>query len=434
MAATPADKLSELRQYRRAQGLCDRCAEKWFRGHKCPPTVQLHAIQELWDLLDLDELPESPAESQTEQVLLALSHDAQRGSQGIKTIQFNGVVHGRLVVVLVDSGSSSSFLAASVADQLPHLQTTPVTAIVKTANGQLLHCSNAILGCQFTIAGHQFSHDLKILHLDSYDLILGMDWLEKYSPMHIHWRSKWISLPYQDSTILLQGMNTSVESEMVFQLLPDDSSDSSMSEALVPPDIAALLKEFPSVFAEPSSMPPIRSCDHTIPLVSGASSVNIRAHRYPPTLKDKIERQVREMLDKGFIQPSTSPFSSPVLLVQKKDGTWRFCVDYHYLNAMTVKSVYPIPVFDQLVNELGSAAWFSILDLHSGYHQIRLQAGEEFKTAFSTHARHYEFTVVPFGLSGAPGTFQGAMNSTLASLLRKCVVVFFDDILVYSRT
>jgi hypothetical protein len=162
--------------------------------------------------------------------------------------------------------------------------------------------------------------------------------------------------------------------------------------------------------------------------------VNIRAYRYPPTLKDEIERQVRDMFDKGFIQPSTSPFSSPVLLVRKKDGTWRFCVDYRYLDAMTLKSVYPIPVFDQLVDELGLAKWFSILDLHSGYHQIRLRAGEEFKTAFSTHAGHYEFTVVPFGLSGAPGTFQGAMNATLAPLLWICVVVFFDDILVYSRT
>lgn len=151
-------------------------------------------------------------------------------------------------------------------------------------------------------------------------------------------------------------------------------------------------------------------------------------------MKDEIERQARGMLDKGFIQPSLSSFSSPVLLVRKKDGSWRFYVDYRYLNAMTLKSVYPIPVFDQLVDDLGSASWFSILDLHSGYHQIRLKSGEEFKTAFSTHAGHYEFTVVPFGLPGGPGTFQGAMNSTLVPLLQKCVVVFLDDILIYSSS
>lgn len=120
--------------------------------------------------------------------------------------------------------------------------------------------------------------------------------------------------------------------------------------------------------------------------------------------------------------------------MRKKDGTWHFCVDYHYLNALTVKSIYPIPIFDQLVDELGQASWFSILDLYSGYHQIRLQPSEEFKIAFSTHAGHYEFTVVLFGLSGAPGTFQGAMNCTLAPLLRRCVIVFFDDILVYNTT
>lgn len=274
--------------------------------------------------------------------------------------------------MLVDSGSSTSFLAASIASQLPHIQCSPIQPSVKIANGQLLRCVSVIPSCQFSIEGHQFQHNLRILHLDSYDLILGMDWLELYSPMQVHWKSKWISLPYRGSTIMLQGLTTSSDTDMFFQLVSADSPESSNNDVQYPPEIAALLDEFPSVFSAPTSLPLARSCDHVIPLVSGASPVNIWAYRYPPTLKDEIERQVWDMLNKGFIQPSSSPFSSPVLLVRKKDGSWSFCVDYLYLNALTVKSVYPIPIFDQLVDDLGHAPWFSILDLHSGYHQIRL--------------------------------------------------------------
>ena len=174
---------------------------------------------------------------------------------------------------------------------------------------------------------------------------------------------------------------------------------------MLPIEVEELLQQYNHLFAKPTSLPPARSADHTIPLVPGAQPVKVRPYRYSPIQKTEIEKQLKEMLAQGVIRPSTSSFASPVLLVRKKDGTWQFCIDYRHLNAITVKHKHPMPVVDELLDELAGSKWFTKLDFRLGHHQICMATGEEYKTAFRTHHGLFEFLVMPFGLTNAPATF-----------------------------
>ena len=180
---------------------------------------------------------------------------------------------------------------------------------------------------------------------------------------------------------------------------------------VMPNEIRRVMQEFSAVFQAPTGLPPRRDYDHSIVLKEGAAISNIRPYRYPYYHKTEIEKIVNEMLQAGIIQHSVSPFCSLIILVKKKDGRWGFSVDYRALNKVIIPDKFPIPVIEELLNDLGEAKIFTKLEL--GYHQLHMSEEDVPKTAFRTHEGHYEFLVMPFGLTNAPSTFQAQMTNPL---------------------
>jgi hypothetical protein len=160
----------------------------------------------------------------------------------------------------------------------------------------------------------------------------------------------------------------------------------------------------------------------------------LKPYRYPQVQKAEIERQVQALLETGFIRESASSYAAPLVLVMKKDGSWRCCTDFRKLNAFTVKNKFPMPLIEDLLDELQGACYFTKLDLKCGYNQVRMEEQDIHKTAFQTHNGHYEWVVLPFGLCNAPATFQSLMNDIFRQHLRRFILVFFDDILFYTKT
>ncbi|GJV50579.1 putative reverse transcriptase domain-containing protein [Tanacetum coccineum] len=195
-----------------------------------------------------------------------------------------------------------------------------------------------------------------------------------------------------------------------------------------------VVREFPEVFPEDlPGLPPVRQVEFQIDLIPRAAPVARAPYRLAPSEMQELSNQLQELSDRGFIRPSTSPWGAPVLFVKKKDGSFRMCIDYRELNKLTVKNRYPLPRIDDLFDQLQGSSVYSKIDLRSGYHQLRVRDEDIPKTAFRTRYGHYEFQVMPFGLTNAPAVFMDLMNRVCKPYLDKFVIVFIDDILIYSR-
>jgi hypothetical protein len=193
--------------------------------------------------------------------------------------------------------------------------------------------------------------------------------------------------------------------------------------------------EYPDVFPEElPGMPPDREVEFVIEIMPGTAPISKRPYRMPPNELRELKEQLKVLLDKGFIRPSSSPWGCPALFVKKKDDSLRMCVDYRPLNEVTVKNKYPLPRIDILFDQLSGACYFSKIDLRLGYHQIKIRQEDIPKTAFSTRYGLYEYTVMSFGLTNAPAYFMYLMNSIFMEELDIFVVIFIDDILIYSKT
>ncbi|GJX33220.1 putative reverse transcriptase domain-containing protein [Tanacetum coccineum] len=195
-----------------------------------------------------------------------------------------------------------------------------------------------------------------------------------------------------------------------------------------------IVRDFPEVFPEDlPGLPLTRQVEFQIDLVPGAAPVARAPYRLAPSEMKELSEQLKELSYKGFIRPSSSPWGAPVLFVKKKDGSFRMCIDYRELNRLTVKNRYPLPRIDDLLDQLQGSSVYSKIDLRSGYHQLRVREEDIPKTAFRTRYGHYEFQVMPFGLTNAPAVFMDLMNRVCKPYLDKFMIVFIDDILIYSK-
>ena len=397
--------------------------------------------------------------------------DSSSKTQRRRTLELAARIGRRPLRVLVDSGSTGNYIdARECAARRMKIEAEDKPEELKMADGTVVKMEGRVQ-LKLKCGGYRGNVSARVFPNMNKQMILGIPWLSKENP-HIDWTQAavvmkkgqdWISLPLaksqqQDpvhlateiSATRLDKMLKRKEVERAFlgiiRLVKEDpegmeTPEESMTtqkpkwDQALPSHIRAVLEEFDDVFPQdlPLGLPPVRQGhEFKIDLEDDVPPVHRPLYKMSPLELEEAKKQIESMLEHGFVRPSDSPYGAPVLFVPKKDGSLRFCIDYRWLNKKTVKNRYPLPLPEELFDRLGSARVFSKIDLRSGYWQMPVKPGDVHKTAFKTRWGLYEFLVMPFGVTNAPAQFMNMMNDLLGEYLDKFVLVFLDDVLIYS--
>ncbi|XP_022157398.1 uncharacterized protein LOC111024105 [Momordica charantia] len=290
-------------------------------------------------------------------------------------------------------------------------QRIPATAATQ---GSVLVTSQVVKGGQLSFNGQTVEVKLIQLDMQDFDVILGMD-CQGQGP---------------EGGVGIEGQPSSPDGVWAYLASIVDTR-----KVLPAIEAVRVVNEFSDMFLEDlPGLPPSREVDFCIELLPGTTPISKAPYRMAPVELKELKLQLEELLDKGLIRPSVSPWGAPVLFVKKKDNSMQLCIDYRELNKVMVKNKYPLPRIDDLFYQLQGANVFSKIDLCSGYHQLRLKEADISKTTFRTRYGHYEFVVMSFGLTNAPAAFMDLMNRVFKEYLDSFVIVFIDDILIYSKT
>ncbi|KAJ9521722.1 hypothetical protein QJQ45_015348 [Haematococcus lacustris] len=370
---------------------------------------------------------------------------------------FTGSYKGKSARVLIDGGATGSFIDSTFCTK-HGIQTAQKVSpdYISLADGHQQQSNAMVPNARFRLGTYKGEQTLHVTHLHDFDIILGKPWLAEINP-RIDWKANIMRFHHagrqhtlrppvkqpgttntSGSPLLISSaqLRTAISNKCPVFLVSITPANSNAETCHQVSDCSPIVKEYADVFPSdlPHGLPPERSVDHRIELQQAKPPPARPIYNVSSGELAELKSQIGELLDKGFIRPSTSPYASGVLLVRKKDGSFRMCIDYRPLNRLTIKNKYPLPRLDTLLDRLHGAKVFSKLDLRQGYHQIRVAPEDIHKTAFRTRYGHFEFTVLPFGLCNAPATFQRLMNDVLHDLLDDCVLVYLDDILIFSRT